>query len=103
MFLNRYIAEASPFDSYWGIGMGIDNPLALDKHNWQGKNVMGHILMEVRELLQEQRTKVMQQIIEMLFYIVINEIQIVNIRLISHVLFSVLELIFEVALFYKIL
>jgi ribA/ribD-fused uncharacterized protein len=48
----RVLAEASPIDSIWGIGLdsnsnGIENP-----YMWQGLNLLGFALMEVRDILR---------------------------------------------------
>ena len=48
---NRILAEASPIDKIWGIGMaerdnGVYNPFL-----WQGTNFLGFALMEVRDIL----------------------------------------------------
>ena len=48
---NKTIAEASPVDRIWGIGLAPDNPKALDQNNWRGKNWLGYALMRVREAL----------------------------------------------------
>ena len=53
--LYRYIAEASPFDPYWGIQMDIDDPCAQYPAYWRGQNFMGQILMDVREELRDMR------------------------------------------------
>jgi ribA/ribD-fused uncharacterized protein len=51
---DRIIAEASPRDSIWGIGMAEDGPHVTDTSRW-GLNLLGKALMRVREtLLQEQ-------------------------------------------------
>ncbi len=42
------IVEASPYDKIWGIGLGVDDPKALDPAQWQGKNWLGEVLMKVR-------------------------------------------------------
>lgn len=46
------IAEASPIDRIWGIGLGVDDPRALDPQNWPGENLLGKVLMEVRDEFQ---------------------------------------------------
>ncbi|MBQ6500855.1 MAG: NADAR family protein [Mogibacterium sp.] len=46
------LAEASPVDKIWGIGLDRDDPLALDPENWQGENLLGKILMDIREELK---------------------------------------------------
>ena len=53
----KQIAEASPMDRIWGIGVAPDNPLALDSKKWRGKNMLGTILMQVRSELQQQDEK----------------------------------------------
>lgn len=47
------LAEASPYDKVWGIGMGATNPLALDPRTWKGKNLLGFCLMDARSTLRE--------------------------------------------------
>ena len=43
------IAEASPSDRIWGIGLSKDDIRALDESQWQGKNLLGRVLMKVRD------------------------------------------------------
>jgi len=45
------IVEASPFDKIWGIGLAKDNPKAGNMDTWKGLNLLGFVLMEVRDLL----------------------------------------------------
>lgn len=45
------LAEANPKDFIWGIGLAEDDPAAQDPYNWQGQNLLGQILMAVRNEL----------------------------------------------------
>lgn len=45
------IAEASPGDRIWGIGLAADQADAANPARWRGLNLLGFALMEVRELL----------------------------------------------------
>jgi len=49
---NKHIVEASPFDTIWGIGMGVDNPDVLYQSLWNGKNYLGICLMNAREIIR---------------------------------------------------
>ena len=40
------LVEASPYDDFWGAGMGLKDILKSNK--WTGKNVLGEIMMSVR-------------------------------------------------------
>jgi ribA/ribD-fused uncharacterized protein len=48
---DKIIVEASPRDQIWGIGLGTENPLALQPEHWRGRNLLGFALMEVRDIL----------------------------------------------------
>ncbi len=48
---NRVLVEASPLDRIWGIGLAADDPRAAKPAEWQGLNLLGFALMEVRERL----------------------------------------------------
>ena len=43
------IAESSPVDNIWGIGMHKDNPEINNPKNWQGQNLLGKILTQLRD------------------------------------------------------
>ena len=47
----RVIVEASPRDRIWGIGLAADVPEAQDPARWEGLNLLGFALMEVRSRL----------------------------------------------------
>ena len=49
---NKVLVEASPTDRIWGIGLGKNNPDALNPAKWRGRNLLGFSLMNVRSLLK---------------------------------------------------
>jgi ribA/ribD-fused uncharacterized protein len=49
---DRVLVEASPVDSIWGIGLAADNARAENPRQWNGLNLLGFALMEVRDLLR---------------------------------------------------
>lgn len=50
---NRGIAEASPRDGVWGIGIPSDVATKLGRRGWKGSNLLGSVLMTVRTMLRE--------------------------------------------------
>lgn len=54
---DKIIVEASPYDNIWGIGIREDHKNATKPHLWQGKNLLGFILMEVRDIIQEMENE----------------------------------------------
>jgi hypothetical protein len=49
----KVLVEASPVDTIWGIGLAEDNPKARNPLEWQGENLLGFALMEVRDELNK--------------------------------------------------
>lgn len=47
------IVEASPYDKIWGIGMEETDPRATDPTKWEGKNLLGIVLMRVRDEIRK--------------------------------------------------
>lgn len=45
------LAEGSPYDKIWGVGIKSDDPKVYDQSKWKGKNLLGQILMDIRDLL----------------------------------------------------
>lgn len=63
VFLNQFhpdtiFAEAAPWDSVWGIGLGPNDPDALDIYKWKGENLLGRIIGEVRRNFELIKTDV---------------------------------------------
>ena len=48
----RVLVEASPVDKIWGVGLGKDDQQIYDPSKWQGDNLLGFALMEVRDKLK---------------------------------------------------
>ena len=42
------LAEASPYDKVWGVGMTADDPRFANPAKWQGENLLGRTCMRVR-------------------------------------------------------
>jgi ribA/ribD-fused uncharacterized protein len=52
---DKTIAEASPFDRIWGIGLGKTHKDAYDMTKWRGRNLLGKILMDIRDELKSEK------------------------------------------------
>jgi ribA/ribD-fused uncharacterized protein len=50
---NTVLVEASPMDRIWGIGLSATHADAFNVAKWKGSNLLGRVLMRVREALRE--------------------------------------------------
>ncbi|MDD5649140.1 MAG: NADAR family protein [Candidatus Nanoarchaeia archaeon] len=50
---NKILVEGSPFDPIWGVKIRWDDNRILDEKNWEGQNLLGKVLMKVRETLKQ--------------------------------------------------
>ncbi|KAK3612628.1 hypothetical protein CHS0354_042138 [Potamilus streckersoni] len=55
---DKVLAEASPRDRIWGIGLGASNPKAQNPKYWRGKNKLGYALTRVRAILRGKDIKI---------------------------------------------
>jgi ribA/ribD-fused uncharacterized protein len=51
------IVFAAANDSIWGIGLSENDPRALDRNQWNGLNLLGNILTQLRENLITEKEK----------------------------------------------
>jgi ribA/ribD-fused uncharacterized protein len=54
---NRVLVEASPVDNIWGIGLSQEQKEIENVYAWQGLNLLGFALMEVRDFLKNLKHK----------------------------------------------
>jgi ribA/ribD-fused uncharacterized protein len=45
---NTLFVECNKYDKVWACGLAIDDPRALDVYAWQGENLLGEVIREVR-------------------------------------------------------
>ena len=50
---NAIIAEATPYDKIWGIGLDREQALKGKVEQWKGENLLGCALMDVRDWLRD--------------------------------------------------
>jgi ribA/ribD-fused uncharacterized protein len=50
---SHVLVEASPVDRIWGIGLSGDDPRATNPELWEGSNLLGFVLMDVRRALKD--------------------------------------------------
>lgn len=53
----RVLVEASPVDRIWGIGLSADDEAASNPIRWKGENLLGFVLMEVRDILKMRKNR----------------------------------------------
>ena len=46
------LAEDSPFDPVWGIGLRVDDPEARDPRGWRGKQLLGKAVSTVSDAIR---------------------------------------------------
>ena len=46
------LAECSPYDKFWGIGLAVGDPRIQETAKWKGTNLLGNVLMDVRSELK---------------------------------------------------
>lgn len=51
------IAEASPYDRVWGIGLSETDPKANNPALWRGQNLLGQCLMTVRDRIMKDNAR----------------------------------------------
>ncbi|MFT3705965.1 MAG: NADAR family protein [Agriterribacter sp.] len=52
---DKILVEASPVDAVWGIGMSADHADIENPLKWNGENLLGYALMEVRDQLKNTK------------------------------------------------
>ncbi|MBR6057142.1 MAG: NADAR family protein [Victivallales bacterium] len=49
------LAEASPYDQIWGVGLPQEDERIRNPKLWRGENLLGFALMEARDILAQER------------------------------------------------
>ena len=50
---DKTLAEASPRDLFWGIGIPMRSKAKSDRSQWRGENKLGEVLMDIRDQLKQ--------------------------------------------------
>lgn len=50
---DKQLVEVNPKDSIWGIGMDEETAMVTPEEEWNGENLLGKCLMEVRDILRK--------------------------------------------------
>ena len=53
---DKILAEASPYDCIWGIGLRASDPDSTAPLKWRGENLLGKALMAVREKIRCEKS-----------------------------------------------
>jgi len=51
----KFLAECNPDDLFWGSGVKLYSPLALNPDQWSGRNILGRTLMTICSQLAEAK------------------------------------------------
>ena len=62
---NAILAEASPKDTIWGIGLDASAASETDPTEWPGQNLLGKILMELRSEFSGKKAKAAETVLRM--------------------------------------
>ncbi|MCQ2554273.1 MAG: NADAR family protein [Clostridia bacterium] len=54
---DNILAESSPSDTIWGIGLANTDPDMQNPKMWKGTNLLGQIVMQVRTLIRQGETE----------------------------------------------
>lgn len=56
-FPGKTFVEASPYDKIWGIGVGEYDDRAYNEETWQGQNLLGKVLTQIRDEFEVNKSK----------------------------------------------
>lgn len=58
------LVESNLKDKHWSCGLSVDDPLIYDENNWTGQNLLGKILMKIREEIKSDLIKQAHDLID---------------------------------------